>query len=262
MSCIACKRDIELPARGLCRACYGRWWKRGTTEYAPKRERQRCQVKDCGAFVVSNGLCDKHRLRLRDHGHLEDTRPESWGAIEKHPLKNSWRWIKRHSGLEPICAEWEADFLQFVSDVGERPSKKHKLFRADDSRPIGPDNFVWKLSITQKAEGEDLQTYRSRCQRVYRNLRQEFYRSNHLKKKFGMTLADYEQMFNAQNGRCAICQKIETLAIRGKTLSLSVDHCHSSGQIRALLCSQCNQGLGCFKDDPRLLRRAALYVAA
>lgn len=67
----------------------------------------------------------------------------------------------------------------------------------------------------------------------------------------------YQQMFKKQRGRCAICRKPET-SQRYKTLT--VDHCHSTGKIRGLLCSNCNRGLGLFREKVRVLRRAANYL--
>jgi hypothetical protein len=55
--------------------------------------------------------------------------------------------------------------------------------------------------------------------------------------------------------RCAICYS----APDGKRV-LAQDHCHGTGQLRGFLCMHCNTGLGHFKDDPRLLRRAARYL--
>ncbi len=55
----------------------------------------------------------------------------------------------------------------------------------------------------------------------------------------------------AQNGRCAIC---------GCSKDLVLDHCHVAGLIRKALCIRCNVALGMFKDDPKLLKRAAAYL--
>jgi Recombination endonuclease VII len=55
--------------------------------------------------------------------------------------------------------------------------------------------------------------------------------------------------------RCAICY-----SPRNGTRLLAQDHCHETGNLRGFLCMHCNTGLGHFKDDPRLLRRAALYL--
>lgn len=82
-------------------------------------------------------------------------------------------------------------------------------------------------------------------------------RTSRLKREYGIKLADYEQLLNKQEGRCALCGTENP----GRNLeNFSVDHCHKTGKIRALLCHRCNTGLGSFKDDPDLLEKAAEYI--
>jgi hypothetical protein len=260
MTCTACHRDTKIVARGLCRACYSRWQKRGTTEYAEKRSRNFCPIDNCGKAVVSGGLCDMHRKRLARRGHIDETRPDSWGAKGGHPLYNAWSHLRRYRATHPVAESWVDDFLQFVADVGVRPSPKHKLFSADPSEPIGPTNFVWKRSITERVEGETAKAYAARTQKVYRALRQEAYRGYELKKRFGISEPDRAVMIVQQGGGCAICGAEERNVIHGRRISLAVDHCHTQGHVRALLCTGCNTGLGCFRDAPSLLRAAAEYI--
>lgn len=260
MACDVCKREISTVARGLCNACYQRWRKTGTTEYQRKGKTTPCQIDGCRKRAVSHGLCDKHRQRLRKHGHVEETRPDSWGAKHGHPLFHSWAWMRRHRGRHEVAPEWRDDFLQFIADVGGRPSPKHKLYPANDSKPIGPGNFVWKQSLTERAEGEDEKTYQARAQKLYRSVRREEYAGYDRKRHYGMSRGEYDALHKRQDGKCAICRQPETQKIRGKTLSLAVDHCHTKGAVRGLLCSDCNRGLGFFKDDPEALQRAADYL--
>ena len=79
---------------------------------------------------------------------------------------------------------------------------------------------------------------------------------------FGITPEQYDQMLHEQNGVCAVCSQEEKVVNRktGKQSPLSVDHCHSTGKIRSLLCNRCNVTLGRVSDDPTLLRRLANYV--
>ena len=70
-----------------------------------------------------------------------------------------------------------------------------------------------------------------------------------------MSAEDYDQMLVQQNSVCAICK---SPCATGK--ALAVDHDHNSGQVRALLCKDCNVSLGLMKEDPNLLRAAADYL--
>ena len=97
-----------------------------------------------------------------------------------------------------------------------------------------------------------LHTYCKDCQREYTASRQ---RGWYLKRKYGITLEDYEEMVEAQLGVCAICAGPPLNKGRGDVAMFDVDHNHDTGEVRALLCAMCNRGLGQFVDDPELLRR-------
>jgi len=72
--------------------------------------------------------------------------------------------------------------------------------------------------------------------------------------RFGLTREVYDELCQAQGGKCAICGIVPDH-------ELAVDHDHDSGLIRGLLCKRCNVGLGYFKDNATVLRRAANYTA-
>ena len=78
-----------------------------------------------------------------------------------------------------------------------------------------------------------------------------------LKTKYGMTTDHFEWLHEEQAGLCAICNKPETAGGRTR---LSVDHDHTCGTIRGLLCHNCNTGLGKFMDQEELLLKAAEYL--
>jgi len=77
-----------------------------------------------------------------------------------------------------------------------------------------------------------------------------------LRKKFGISLGEYEQMLVERNYVCDICGNPE----KCENKTLAIDHEHSTGRIRGLLCQNCNVSLGHFKDSPVLLRAAATYL--
>lgn len=76
------------------------------------------------------------------------------------------------------------------------------------------------------------------------------------KTKYGVTSDQFETLRTAQGDRCAICRG----EWRGKGGQPHVDHDHTTGAVRGLLCGPCNNGLGMFRDDPALLRAAADYL--
>ena len=80
-------------------------------------------------------------------------------------------------------------------------------------------------------------------------------------RRYGLTIASYEAMLEAQEGLCAVCGQAETHRGKsGKVTLLAVDHDHVTGSVRALLCHSCNTGVGLFLDNPGLLRKAAEYL--
>lgn len=86
--------------------------------------------------------------------------------------------------------------------------------------------------------------------------RAEKRRDGKLRWDYGITLLEYNRMFTAQEGCCAICKTAEP----GRGKHFFVDHEHVSKRIRGLLCSHCNLALGKFRDDPELLLSAATYL--
>jgi len=206
-----------------------------------------CKVNKCEGKVVSSGLCDKHRQRLRKHGHLKQTRPDDWGKRSKHPLWNTYKWMRKMRTKYSIDEKWD-DFWKFVEDVGERPSERHQLHRINIKKGYGPNNFKWKETISCKDKNEYAREWRKR--------NPDKAKSSELKRKFGISIEDYETMFRNQNCGCAICG--EPISIDGT--SLAVDHCNETKKIRGLLCSLCNRGLGLFKHSSILLTKASNYL--
>jgi hypothetical protein len=88
-------------------------------------------------------------------------------------------------------------------------------------------------------------------------------RNKHLKSAYGITLVQYNEILETQNGVCKLCGRKEWKVINakdGKPHNLAVDHCHNTNKIRGLLCAACNTAIGHLQSDPFLLRRAAEYV--
>lgn len=82
----------------------------------------------------------------------------------------------------------------------------------------------------------------------------KYYRKHDIKRKYGLTVQQYEALVEACNGKCAVCKGDD----KGRTLA--VDHCHRTKRVRGLLCRKCNIAIGCMDDDPSRLLLAAAYV--
>jgi recombination endonuclease VII len=133
-----------------------------------------------------------------------------------------------------------------TDDSDRRPNRHAKEFArarlAAHSRAFRKRNRL-KLNAKQRLRRATDPDFRERCKRSER--------AYALKRLYGITIEEYDALFTKPKGRCAICKQ------KPKGQRLSVDHCHRGKFVRWLLCNLCNRGLGCFRDDPRLLRTAA-----
>lgn len=119
--------------------------------------------------------------------------------------------------------------------------------------------------LTQFARhGSNVDGFRSKCKaciaddsREWRQKNSDAIRSSWLKRKYGISLADYDRLLAEQDGKCAICSVPE----EETTLKcLAVDHNHATGKVRGLLCTRCNTGIGNFLDDKGRLKMAIKYL--
>lgn len=90
----------------------------------------------------------------------------------------------------------------------------------------------------------------------WRDKNPTWFRENDLKNEYGMSLNEYNQMFNNQNGCCAICKKHQSNFKK----VLAVDHSHKTGKVRKLLCHKCNNAIGLFLDNSQICYNAGDYL--
>ncbi len=172
-------------------------------------------------------------------------------------LRVFWRRVQKQTGG---ITKWSS-FETFAADIPDLPLAHGKQMFLRPVRPeetIGPDNFEWatRKRLWDYASKDGKRAYAQ----FHRDHNRNSYRDKELRKNFGISLADYERMLEAQGNGCAICGRPETQKRYGKLRWLSVDHCHTTHAVRGLLCNSCNNGIGRFRDDPDLLRKAADYL--
>jgi len=81
-----------------------------------------------------------------------------------------------------------------------------------------------------------------------------------LKSMYGITKNEYDSLLEQTNGHCPICNKRFAMKKGVSKHGPVVDHNHSNGKIRGIVCSLCNVGLGYFQDNPEVLQNAINYL--
>lgn len=97
-----------------------------------------------------------------------------------------------------------------------------------------------------------------KCKEYYTRRDKEEIREKGWMRRYGITRQEYNDLLEKQRDSCAICQTME-VGRKGHT-HFHVDHDHSTGKVRGLLCDLCNRGLGYFKDDAYLMRKGTSYL--
>ncbi|KND27525.1 endonuclease domain-containing protein [Streptomyces acidiscabies] len=155
----------------------------------------------------------------------------------------------RRDGLQPRCRECVAEYgaayyRRRRAAMGKKVWEKvdvpagHKLCQAcEEIKPrsefhrhrSSPDGLVGRCKECRAIQG----------------------RQEHLKRSYGITEAQRDEMIAGQKGLCVICLKAP---------AVHVDHCHETGRVRGVLCFNCNSAIGKLGDDPGAVRRAASYL--
>lgn len=79
-----------------------------------------------------------------------------------------------------------------------------------------------------------------------------------LKRKYNLSIEEYETLIESQNNSCKVCGTHAKNNIKGK---LYIDHCHTTGKVRGLLCMKCNSALGLLNDDKTLVQKLFDYLS-
>lgn len=146
---------------------------------------------------------------------------------------------RNHGGKRGRCKECEKIDREAYLSTGD-----NKKNARESSKKWYADNRDYALELTRKWQEKNKDT------------RSEYAR-NKLLKKYGITAKEYDEMMVSQNHRCKICG---TDKPNKHNKSFFIDHCHKGGEIRGLLCGNCNLGIGNFKDDTALMSKAIEYI--
>lgn len=128
-----------------------------------------------------------------------------------------------------------ADAMQWAKGNADKLKAYHREYRQNNRE---------KLRAANRRRWAELPEAEKVVQRA-KNLAKVM--KGHLKSKYGITQDDWDAMYVAQGGACAICR---VPGRTGKSKKLSVDHCHATGRVRGLLCSICNSAIGSLGETP------------
>lgn len=85
-------------------------------------------------------------------------------------------------------------------------------------------------------------------------------RKSNIKLKYGISWDEWLDLYNSQEGKCPICSRFCPIHPKSKGQGFAVDHCHTTGRVRSLLCIPCNSAIGQLQEDPEIMKRAITYV--
>jgi hypothetical protein len=190
----------------------------------------------------------KHKAKMRAYGaqyYLENT-----DKIKKAARDSKARNPARARAIE---ASWRAANPERVktskrkweTTVGSTPERKARKLMNERKRGSMPEVRASRAANTKKyREANPEKANASKLEAYYRS-------------KYGITVAERDQMFEAQGKRCRICRR-DSSPIKGRGFHL--DHCHATKKVRGILCHHCNLMLGNAKDDIAILRAAIAYL--
>lgn len=159
----------------------------------------------------------------------------AWSRLERSGRPHAW-----------------ADFESFCADVGEMSDDESTVAALNEAMPIGPGNFRWLLRPEGKFD-RSTKAGRAAYAKAYRASNPGRWRHAHLKQNYKIDEVEYHRLLELYGGECPICEE-------EPSQRLAVDHDHTTGDVRGLMCKRCNYAMGQFGDDPKRMRRAAQFL--
>jgi hypothetical protein len=130
----------------------------------------------------------------------------------------------------------------------EKIAARHKEYNEKNKEQVAATRKEWYRKNRVDILEDQRKNYKSKKQQIKCTIRE---------KKYGVSAEDYDTMLEEQDNKCKICfVSFTTLSSQ----QIHVDHCHTTNQVRGLLCNLCNTGLGFFKDNTETLANAIVYL--
>jgi hypothetical protein len=181
-----------------------------------------------------------------------------------HELKDESEFQKSSKSASGLQSQCKSCRHQYYLENKVQICAKSQKFRSEHPRIVKKRKAAQyqkhKVKIRAKHKEyinkPEVKVRKQQLDKIYRQKHKrkmsKYFREKHLLKKYNLTLADYNELYLNQNGKCAICGREQS--------KLNVDHDHTTGKVRALLCQECNLGLGCLQDCSQLCIKAGKYL--
>lgn len=224
-SCAGPACDRPAVKKGYCNAHYSQFRLHGYTwrfGEKPHRQPKACTFPDCTGSHVALGLCAAHRRQKKLGVELRPVRSP------KPVAEEGYAWC---STCKQFCA---------VEDFGWDQARNQPNRRCADC------HAAWMRGYNARPG-----------QRLAR-------RASRLRSKYRIEPGEYQRRYAEQDGLCAICQcsipYLLTDESQDNRATHAVDHDHTTGAVRGLLCGGCNTAIGHMRDNPDRLEAAARYL--
>ena len=171
--------------------------------------------------------------------------------VDKNGVPRSYRYIKLDRDIPAARLAWAIYY-------GAWPAEKI-LFVDKNPLNLRIDNLKAANSLLKSYDQNNAEERKSYL-KDHREAFPDVWKNSYLKKRYDISLAEYTVMAVAQGNICAICKKPETEMRNGNVKALSVDHNHTTGENRELLCTACNKMIGLACEDVSILQNAINYL--
>jgi len=224
----------------------------------------------CETPAQKNGLCNTHLSRLNRYGHplaKKIKQGRDWILmLESGGVLSSFPSHLEKTDVSDDCAVMAMQSFHSVQLNSSKPLEGQLKIctECSEQKPLAAFTFdkrrgrhAAKCTCCRTKKTKQWRDRNPDYEKDRYGDNEDRDRWRHIKRKYGISKEEYLAMLSDQGGVCAICGDAP-----GERYShqLHVDHCHSTGKIRGLLCRGCNHMLGVVKDDELLLFKAAEYL--
>lgn len=170
---------------------------------------------------------------------------------------------------------WKSEYAQrrrekYQTDISERERRKSQCRTTEENKQYmaeyyksNPDKFKVRdndeRNRLRRKHYKSNSEHREKCKLLANKYAKEnpHKRIERVIKSYGITLSQFNIILTEQNNRCKICGKEFD---RNRRKSMAIDHCHTTNKVKGILCTNCNCGIGHFKDNIESLQKAILYL--